>query len=86
VQPLMTRTADLLRPLPMPMSGSLDEFLQDVQAALDDHPEYREGQAFFNVLRLRRPDLADQILTTNLDPCSVDARVADFLGWLEEHW
>jgi len=52
----------------MPMDGSLEEFLQDVQAALDDHSDYREGQAFFNVLRLRRPDLVDQILATNLDP------------------
>lgn len=68
----------------MQQAGSLGDFLDAVQAARDEHPDYREGQVYFVVLARHRPELADEITATDLDPFSVDARLPGFLAWLEQ--
>lgn len=44
----------------------------------------RAGQAAFNVLGLVRPDLAERVRGTELDPFYRDDRLDAFFVWLEE--
>lgn len=47
----------------------------------------RKGQIAMNLLSDVRPDLADKVRGTDLDPFYVDARLDDkFAKWLEENW
>lgn len=53
------------------------------------YPSCRWGQVFFNVLADHRPDLAEQIRATTLDPFHFDGfsqEVVNFLFWVGEHW
>ena len=68
---------------------TLDEYLQAVADAPASHPDWREGQTFYNVVRNLRPDLAQQladIAATDLDPYTVDARLPAFLDWVDSVW
>jgi hypothetical protein len=47
--------------------------------AVCDHPDWRVGQAHFNVLADLAPDVADAVRGTNLDPFYDDARLDAFL-------
>lgn len=47
------------------------------------HRDFRAGQAAFNMLYVLRPDLADQIRGTDLDPFYQDERLPAFYAWLE---
>lgn len=42
----------------------------------------REGQRAFNALYAIRPDLAEQVRGTDLDPFYDDSRLPDFHAWL----
>jgi len=57
-----------------------------VARAQKRHPEWRRGQTAYIVLRRRRPDLADEVWATLLDPFSQDERLEAFLSYIEEHW
>ena len=50
------------------------------------YPEWREGQTYFNVLYRQRPELADEIRSTKLDPCYRDERVPEVQEWLQDNW
>jgi hypothetical protein len=65
---------------------TLDEFYAYVDQLMEQHPEWRAGQTLFNALYLVRPDLSEQIRTTELDPFHVSSRIAAFNSWLAEHW
>lgn len=54
--------------------------------ALGSKPNWRVGQTWFNVLDQQRPDLADKIRGTDLDPFHRDDRVGNFIAWVEENW
>jgi hypothetical protein len=69
-----------------------DQYWQCVKQAICDHPEWRTGQAAFNVLWEHRRDLSEQIRGTDLDPFYVRDRnsagifPAEFREWVEAHW
>lgn len=54
------------------------------------YPEQRIGQAYFNYLwgaaESDHVHLADEIAGTDIDPFYVDARLPDFLDFVEKHW
>jgi hypothetical protein len=50
------------------MAGTIMEYLKQVRIAELKHPEWRHGQAMFNVLYDMNPRLADRIRGTDLDP------------------
>jgi hypothetical protein len=45
-------------------------------------PEWREGQAYCNVLRVARPDLYLELVGTDPDPFYRDDRIPAFRDWL----
>ncbi len=47
-------------------------------------PHLRRGQCYYNALYTLRPDLANEICGTKLDPFYVDERIPAFLEWLME--
>lgn len=60
---------------------SFQGYLDAVVASRTEHPEWRLGQAFFNVLYELRPDLAERARATEFDPFYND-RILDFLVWV----
>lgn len=52
------------------------------------HPglDERKGQAFFNELLVVRPDLADKVRGTPLDPFYQDSRLEEFLLFVARNW
>jgi hypothetical protein len=66
----------------------IDEFTRyqnRVDRYRKEHPEQRYGQAAFNVLYDERPELANQVRATLLDPFHVDERLTAFLRFIEPH-
>lgn len=59
----------------------LETFFMEASKAQRLHPTWRAGQTYFNVLADLRPDLADQVRGTDLDPF-YDTRIAAFMEWL----
>jgi len=64
----------------------LTEFYKAVRAYGLASPQQREGQVLFNVLCALRPDLAEQIRATNLDPFYDDTRMPDTFTWIVQNW
>lgn len=52
---------------------------------LSQHTQ-RRGQLFFNSLYVFRPDIANQLRATVLDPFYADEVIPDFLAKVEELW
>lgn len=48
--------------------------------------EQRRGQWAFNVLSAQRPDLAEFVRASGLDPFYEDSRMNDFLDFVGENW
>jgi hypothetical protein len=44
------------------------QYLMKVTEAMKEHPNWREGQAYFNVLRDHLPEMANRIRGTEFDP------------------
>jgi hypothetical protein len=60
-----------------------------VPRALANHPEWRPGQAYFNVLLgVANASLAEKVEEVGLDPYYTDsqARIDAFLEYVETHW
>ena len=72
------------------MAGrTLAEFWLAVVHTLIDAEDWRFGQAAFNVLAEWRPDLAERVRGTMLDPfysSRGDTRLKTFLRFLEQNW
>ena len=49
-------------------------------------PELRDGQRAFNVLWACRPDLAEQVRGTAIDPFYRDEMLPSFYEWVGENW
>ncbi|MCP2164427.1 hypothetical protein LX83_001267 [Goodfellowiella coeruleoviolacea] len=47
------------------------------------HPEQREGQAHYNVLRREWPDLQHEVVGTDRNCYGDDRRLPAFLSWVE---
>lgn len=60
---------------------TMNEYIDEVTRVGIEHPEWRRGQTYFNVLHQMRPSLANKIRGTNLDPFYTD-RIAPFCNWL----
>lgn len=65
---------------------SLEEFINEVGSLKGKPKELRVGQYLFNTLYLVRPDLADKIVTTDIDPFYLDSRLSAFWTFLDENW
>lgn len=60
----------------------VDTLFVEVMTIMDVYPELRYGQAWYNVLREKRPELANRIAQTELDPFQRDERVPRLIDWL----
>lgn len=64
-----------------------EEFLRLAIERFTEHPRWRWGQTLFNVLAECRPDLSEQVRSTDLDPFYMTAtEVPKFSEWLKAHW
>ncbi len=63
-----------------------DEFLTIADDYHRQHPEQRAGQAFFNALDAVRPDIADDIRATRLDPFHHDHVTAEVYQFVQGQW
>ena len=64
-------------------------FPEYVTKALKVHhanPELRVGQSYFNTLYDIKPNMANTIRGTNLDPFYQNRIIPAFLDWVEENW
>ncbi|MCK5788963.1 MAG: hypothetical protein KAH32_08185, partial [Chlamydiia bacterium] len=53
----------------------VDEILSEADAQRVTQPYLRRGQAFFNIMYERYPELADSIRATEYDPFHVDDKL-----------
>ena len=58
---------------------AVGDLVEMVRAAF---PDWRPGQTWANVVRLRRPDLYEEMTGTEIDPFHRDNRVGAFREWL----
>ena len=73
----------------VPEKPSIEHYLDEVADASSAHPDWREGQTYFNVLRAMRPDLVEEISAIKgsaADPYTVGLRLPAFLAWLDSVW
>lgn len=63
-----------------------EEYVEAVSDKLDTLPYWRKGQAAFNVLWEVRPDIANEVHTTKLDPFHRDDRLPEFYEFVKENW
>lgn len=61
----------------------MQEILDRWYAVQMQNPKWRSGQALFNALLEVRPELAEQIRATIMDPFYQDFRIPKVLIWLE---
>lgn len=52
------------------------------QALIEEHPEYRVGQALFNAITALDDGLAERLRKSGCDPFYEDANVGAAIGWL----
>ena len=59
-----------------------------IRQAQQEHPQWRLGQAAFNVLYEMRPDLSEHVRATTLDPFHrrTNEECAEFFNWVEMIW
>lgn len=61
-------------------------FVQTAETVKGRTPDWRMGQTYFNVLSQVRPDLAELVRGTELDPFYQDDRVVGFLEFVASRW
>lgn len=65
---------------------TFNKYLEVVGQTHREKPEWRVGQAAFNVLMFNRPDLSEQIRATPLDPFNDKHLSMAFVDWVERNW
>lgn len=69
---------------------TLFEYYLKVMAYSDLHLMQRHGQCMFNILSMYRPDLSEQIRTTENDPFyakdTQDIKFKNFINFIEKNW
>lgn len=69
-------------------SNKMAEYLYHTATEIQRHPEWRVGQAYFNILHRLHPEVADAVRGTSKDPFYNDTRIPAFLdevaAYLEE--
>lgn len=63
---------------------AMSRYLDRVEEVLRDYPDQREGQAYYNALRMIWPELQHEIAGTERDCFNDDRRLPAFLGWVEQ--
>lgn len=71
---------------PTTRRASYTEYLDYVDYLSERNPAWRSGQTHFNALRRMRPDLANEVLGTAIDPFHLDERLPDFVAYVQENW
>lgn len=66
------------------MATTFVRYLTEVEMARILHPEWRKGQAYYNVLAQYEPGLSSAVLGTQLDPFQNDRALDVFLPWVED--
>ena len=64
----------------------IEEFYWYIGEMREVYTEWRPGQAWFNCLVDIRPDLAERIQGTGLDPFHDDKRIRTLDAWLKMNW
>ena len=70
----------------------LDEYWHKVVENTMLHPEWRYGQSAMNTLQVVRPELAKQVVGTDLDPFYIEDINRDLYRWrkyvdfVKENW
>lgn len=64
---------------------TFDEFLLAAVGRYLMEPDWRWGQAIFNVLCEMRPDLSEQIRGTDFDPFYDNSDAKEALRWIRSH-
>lgn len=69
-------------------SAKLDftDYLKLVVIVRSENPSWRKGQTYFNVLHDVRPDLAELIRGTSIDPFYRECNFAEFMYRLSIMW
>lgn len=62
------------------------EYLQIVRTVNARTADWRMGQTYFNVLTEARPELAEKVRGSMVDPFNDDSRIPDFLVFLSDNW
>lgn len=65
---------------------TFEQFADHCDKHSSDHPFWRPGQFVFNVLLNHRPDLAEQLRGTDLDPFHRSDLIPATLAWLRDNW
>lgn len=65
---------------------TFSQYMCLVAAELVKQPDWRVGQAFYNILRAQRPDLAEKVDATDLDPYYEDSNLTRFLHFIRNNW
>jgi hypothetical protein len=72
----------------LPVKGgavdAMSRYLDRVDEVIRGYPDQREGQAYYNALRMIWPDLQHEIVGTERDCYSDDRRLPAFLDWVEQ--
>ena len=68
------------------MEETFIRFKLKILDTLAEYPQLRPGQAAYTALAGVRPDLADRVIGTALDPFYIDNRLGAFLDFVEENW
>jgi len=58
------------------------EYVLFAEDYLEQNPEQRKGQAYFNALWFTYPDLADKVRGSHRDPFYNDDRMPEFLDFV----
>ena len=61
-----------------------DKIEQLADEAMKEHPEWRKGQAFFNVLYTLFPDVANEIRGSSVDMFYDSSKINEFKTMLED--
>ena len=62
------------------------DYLRVVRTVDARTADWRLGQAYFNVLTEARPELAEKVRGSMVDPFHDDSRIGDFLVFISDHW
>jgi len=65
---------------------TFSEFVGVVFAAMDDNPEWRQGQALFNTYAAAFPEKAERLRLSAYNPFYDDGNVAEAWDFIGRNW
>jgi hypothetical protein len=68
------------------LGSTFYNYLVGVGRTMEQHPEWRTGQAYFNELVRHHPKLAETVRGTDIDPFYNDAIIPEFLDNIAKQW